>query len=200
MTTPYFIGIVGGTCSGKSQLARTVAQNLDKRCEILPLDSYYVVDPNRKDHDHPTAIDFTLLNRDLESLSAGNAISIPLFGSHVEVAPTKSKLISPTDVIIVEGLHVFWDKDVLSKMSLRVFLDIDADIRLARRIIRDVVEYSLNVEDVCQYYLTTVRLAHNHFIEPMREYADLIITSLTTDDQVEVIERYLKKQAILQSS
>jgi uridine kinase len=180
---PFLIGVAGGSSSGKTTVAERLAELAGERhVALVKLDSYYVdlselpMEERRTfNFDHPNAFDWPLLNDHLAALIAGAAVPVPLY-DYVEFNRSASvRLVQPARIVVVEGILVLWEPTLRERFDLKVFLDTDADLRLIRRLRRDVAERGRSFESVIDQYLTTVRPAHEQFIEPSKRYADVII-------------------------
>jgi uridine kinase len=175
------IGIAGGTGAGKSSIVRALVDRLGG-C-VIDLDSYYFdrsdVAPQERgriNYDEPTAIDARLLVEHLGQLAHGQPIQKPVydFETHARVAVES---ISPARLVIVEGLFTLWWEPLRSLVDLKVFVDAPPDVRLIRRIRRDVDERGRTADQVLQQYLATVRPMHERYVDPTRAYADLVVTN-----------------------
>jgi uridine kinase len=183
MSRPILIGIAGGTGSGKSTVAKAIFESLpEKNIAILQQDAYYKDQSNlsfedrvKTNYDHPLAFDNELLIQHLKALLDGKCIEQPQYDFSLhnrmkETIPVESK-----DIIILEGIMILEDRRLRELMDIKIFVDTDADVRIIRRIIRDIEERGRTLDAVIKQYLTTVKPAHDQFIEPMKKYADLII-------------------------
>ncbi|MGH9272529.1 MAG: uridine kinase [Ilumatobacteraceae bacterium] len=180
---PFLIGVAGGSSSGKTTVAERLAELAGERhLALIKLDSYYVdlgglsLDERTAfDFDHPEAFDWPLLNDHLAALSAGASVPVPVY-DYVEFNRSDEvRVVRPARIVVVEGILVLWEPSLRERFDLKVFLDTDADLRLIRRLRRDVAERGRTVESVIEQYLRTVRPAHEQFIEPSKRYADVII-------------------------
>jgi uridine kinase len=177
------IGIGGGTGAGKTTLAKQVAEQWTERgATILDLDSYYHdrkhLSPAERalvNYDEPAAIDFALLREHLESLIRGESIAKPRYCFATHSREATSEATRAATILIVEGLFTLWDAPLRELMTLRVYVDAEADLRFIRRLERDTRERGRTAESVVQQYLSTVRPMHLAYIEPTRAYADLIM-------------------------
>jgi uridine kinase len=177
------IGIAGGSGSGKSTVARNVAAALgDASVAFLDMDAYYrdhsnlSLDDRRKvNWDHPNAFDWELLIQQLGHLADGNAIDKPVydFVSHARSADTQR--IPPADVVVVDGILLFVEPKVRDLCDVKVFVDADADVRLIRRVRRDMAKRGRPLGEILDQYLSTVRPMHLEFVEPSKRYADVIV-------------------------
>jgi uridine kinase len=181
---PFVIGIAGGSGSGKTSLARAVFARLGgpEECVILDHDSYYrdlsqlpAASRAEANFDHPESLESDLLARHLAELRAGRAIARPCydFASHARL-PTTWR-VEPRPVIVCEGILLLAVPELQASFDLRVFLDTPADVRVLRRLHRDVVERGRTLASVTQQYLDTVRPMHERFVEPARASADLVL-------------------------
>jgi len=180
---PLIIGVAGGSGSGKSTVARNVASALgEASVAFLDMDAYYL------DHahlpfeqrrlvnwDHPNAFDWDLLVRHLTDLSEGRAIDKPVYDFHAHVRSQTVVQIPPADVIVIDGILLFVDSRVRDLCDVKVFVDADADIRLIRRIRRDMVKRGRPLAEILDQYLSTVQPMHLEFVEPSKRYADVIV-------------------------
>ena len=179
------IGIAGGSGSGKTTVVKRIAKALPPHCvAVVPLDSYYndtteLTPEQRKqiNFDHPDAFDWKLLNRHLHELRDGNAIEQPTYSYIISNRLPETIHVEPKPVIILEGIMTLHYKKLRDMMDLKIFVDTDADGRLIRNIRRDVVERGRTVDQVLERYERVLKPMHDQFIEPTKQYADLIIPS-----------------------
>ena len=177
------IGVAGGTGSGKSTLVKRL-QEAFKNDDVATLchDYYYKAHPEltyeertKLNYDHPKSFDTDMMVEHIEALKNNVPIERPVY-SFVEHNRTEEKvLVKPSKVIIVDGILIFENKELRDLMDIKVFVDTDADIRLARRILRDVRERGRSMESVITQYTSTVKPMHEEFVEPSKKYADVII-------------------------
>jgi uridine kinase len=180
---PLIIGIAGGTGSGKTTVARKIAQALpDASVAFLDMDGYYrdfahlPMDERRMvNWDHPEAFDFGLFASHLEQLSRGEAVEKPVYDFTNHVRSSRTERVTAADVVVVDGILLFVEERVRDLFDVKVFVDADPDIRLVRRIQRDMSERDRPLEEILQQYLTTVRPMHQQFVEPGKRYADIIV-------------------------
>ena len=175
------IGIAGGSGSGKTTIAAAVASNLSG-VTIIQHDAYYRHRPQLAfaeratvNYDHPDSLETELLIEHLILLGKGEAVEIPIYDFSAHLRAERTVLAEPARVVIVEGILVLADADLRSHLDLKIFVDTDADLRLARRIQRDIDERGRNLDSVLSQYFSTVRPMHLEFVEPSKRYADLII-------------------------
>ena len=183
MSKPLIIGIAGGSGSGKSTVARKVAGALSSlSVAFIDMDAYYrnftsiSLEERRKlNWDHPDAFDFDLLTDHLQDLSARRTIDKPVydFVSHLRSAETVR--VPPSDVIVIDGILLFVDERVRELCDVKVFVDAEADIRLIRRLRRDMRKRGRPLNEILDQYLHTVQPMHLQFVEPSKRYADIIV-------------------------
>ena len=177
------IGVAGGSSSGKTTVSRRVLELAgDDQLSLIELDSYYL---DRSDEhleermkvnsDHPDAFDWGLLNDHLAALSAGASVPVPVYDYTTHNRSPEVRVVEPAKIVVVDGILVLWESTLRSRFDLKIFVDTAADIRLIRRMQRDVAERGRTAEVVIEQYLETVRPAHERFIEPSKRHADVII-------------------------
>jgi len=183
MNKPVFIGIAGGTGSGKSTVARAVFQSMPaSSVAVIEQDSYYKDQSEltfeervKTNYDHPLAFDNDLLIQHLQLLAEGQAIEKPIYDFEIHNRKKETILVEPKDIVILEGILLYEDKRIRELLDIKVFVDTDPDVRVIRRIQRDMKYRGRSLDSVIQQYMTTVRPAHLQFVEPSKRYADLII-------------------------
>lgn len=177
------IGVAGGSGSGKTTIARRIANGLaPARVAVVDMDAYYRHRPDltfdeRKElnWDHPDAVDIERFIADIDALAAGQAIDKPVYDYSTHLRSQHSERIPPADVVIVDGILLFTDERLRERCALKVFVDTDADERLIRRLRRDVEERGRPLDTIIDQYLTTVKPMHLQFVEPTKRYADVIV-------------------------
>ena len=180
---PTIIGIAGGSGSGKSTVARRVAEALgSSSVAFMDMDAYYrnfshlpMTDRRRINWDHPDAFDWDLLVQHLDELRAGRAVEKPVYDFATHTRSAQTQRIPPSDVIVFDGILLFADARSRERCDVKVFVDADADIRLLRRIRRDIIERQRPLDEILDQYLETVRPMHLEFVEPSKRYADVIV-------------------------
>ncbi len=183
MSKPLIIGIAGGSGSGKSTVARNVAENLgDLSVAFIDMDAYYrnftdlTLDERRHlNWDHPDAFDFDLLTEHLAALSERRCIDKPVYDFVTHLRSDQTRAVEPSDVIVIDGILLFVDERVRDLCDVKVFVDADADVRLIRRIQRDIKSRGRPLAEIIDQYLSTVQPMHLQFVEPSKRYADIIV-------------------------
>ena len=180
---PLIIGIVGGSGSGKSTVARSIAGALPTpSVAFIDMDAYYrnfaslpLEERRRMNWDHPDAFDWDLLVEHLGELAAGREIAKPEYDFVAHARRANAVRVAPAQVVVVDGILLFADPRVRDLCDVKVFVDADADVRLIRRIKRDMNKRGRPLEEVLEQYLTTVQPMHLQFVEPSKRYADVIV-------------------------
>lgn len=183
MRKPVFIGIAGGTGSGKSTVARAVFQSMPaSSIAVIEQDSYYrdqselsFEDRVKTNYDHPLAFDNDLLIEHLKLLGEGQTVQKPIYDFEIHNRKKETILVESRDIVILEGILLYEDPRIRDLLDIKVFVDTDPDVRVIRRIQRDMKYRGRSLDSVIQQYMTTVRPAHLQFVEPSKRYADLII-------------------------
>jgi uridine kinase len=180
---PYLIGVAGGSNSGKTTIASRLAELMDgEHLSLIKLDSYYVERSNEPletrataNYDHPDAFDWDLLNDHLAALTAGASVQVPVYDYAIHDRSDRQETVRAAKVIVVEGILVLWEPRLRERFDLKIFVDTPPDLRIIRRLRRDVAERGRTPESILDQYLTTVRPSHELFIEPSKRYADVIV-------------------------
>lgn len=180
----YIIGIAGGTASGKTTVVRKIVESMPKdEVVVIPQDSYYkdsghipVEERQFINFDHPDAFDWELLTEQITMLRSGKPIEQPTYSYITCTRQPETIHIEPRKIIIIEGIMAFVNPELRELMDLKVFVDADADERLIRLIRRDIIERGRTYEKALSRYERNVKAMHNKFIEPTKQYADIIIT------------------------
>ncbi len=177
------IGVAGGTASGKTMIADQIGSELSSReVVVLKQDSYYkelshlpVEERGKQNFDHPDAFDMELLVTHLRLLMEGSGIEMPVYDFKKHLRLKKTEPVSSCQIIILEGILILDDPLLRALMDIKVYVDTDPDVRLMRRIRRDVADRGRTLESVLLQYENAVRPMHNQFVEPTKRYADVII-------------------------
>lgn len=176
-----FIGIAGGTGSGKATLTEHLKQHFGDDISVVHHDSYYKYQDRpfeercKQNYDHPDAFETDLMVEQLKELKAGKAIRCPVYSYADHQRTSETELIQPSKVVIVEGILIFQDPRLREMLDIKIFVETDADVRILRRALRDVRDRGRTLESVITQYLTTVKPMHEQFVEPSRKYADIIV-------------------------
>lgn len=181
---PVFIGIAGGTGSGKTTVARAICDHVGRdRIEWISHDSYYRdfndLDPearHRINFDHPDSLETPLLVEHIDRLAAGDSVEVPVydFATHSR-SSTRTVHVEPRRVIIIEGILVLAEPEIRKRIEIKLFVDTPPDIRFVRRLVRDTHSRGRSLDSVVHQYLNTVRPMHEEFVEPSKRHAHLII-------------------------
>jgi len=181
--TPFILGVAGGTGSGKTTVARSILEAVgQERIAFIEQDSYYRdVDWHSEaellahNFDHPSAIDSDLMVSHLHALKAGHAVEVPIYDFVRHRRTARTRRVEPQPVVLVEGILIFVERLLRDLLDFKIYVDTDADLRLIRRLGRDMSERGRSVQDVLRQYLETVRPMHLEFVEPSKRWADVII-------------------------
>ena len=176
------IGIAGGTGSGKTTLMNNLIQHFSGMITVLSHDNYYrrldhldMEQRNQVNYDQPAALETELMVEHLRQLRSGQAIDCPIYDFTVHNRSSETLRIIPQKVIIVEGILIFADEALRDLMDIRIFVDTDADVRLCRRIKRDVNKRGRSLESVLEQYQTTVKPMHEKYVEPSKHFAHIVV-------------------------
>ena len=199
------LGIAGGTGSGKTTLMKNIIERFGDAVTVLSHDNYY----RRRDeltyeqrclinYDEPAALETDLMASHLDRLRHGEAIDCPIYDFSQHNRSNETVRIEPTPVIIVEGILIFENKPLRDLMDIKIFVDTDADVRLCRRIKRDVNKRGRTLESVLTQYQTTVKPMHEKYVEPSKRHADLVVPEggknlVALDMILGRIERHIKE-------
>ena len=182
MSNILTIGIAGGTGSGKTTITKRIMERFGGNVSVVNHDNYYKAHDEmtyeercKLNYDHPDAFENDLMIEHLKQLKAGKTVRCPVYDYTVHNRSKDTVVIKPAKVIIVEGILILADKELCDQMDIRVFVDTDADVRILRRIVRDVKKRERTLESVIDQYLTTVKPMHEAFVEPSKKNAHIII-------------------------
>ena len=204
MSAILTIGIAGGTGSGKSTITKRIVEHFGGDVSVVTHDNYYKAHDEmsyeercKLNYDHPDAFENELMIQHLKQLKAGKSVQCPVYDYTVHNRSKDTITIEPAKVIIVEGILILADKELCDQMDIRVFVDTDADVRILRRIIRDVKKRGRTLDSVIDQYLTTVKPMHEAFVEPSKKNAHIIIpeggrNQVALDMVIGRIEKHLK--------
>ncbi len=181
--SPIIIGVAGGSGSGKTTVSQAILTRVGReRIAYIQHDSYYrdlthltFDERTRVNYDHPDSLENDLLVRHLDQLFAGQPVEVPIYDFTVHNRAVQTELVQPHPVVMVEGILIFADKELRERMDVKIYVDADADLRVVRRLLRDVSERGRSPQSVIDQYLNMVRPMHLEFVEPSKRYADIII-------------------------
>lgn len=183
MRKPIIIGVTGGTGSGKTTVTRKIIEEFgDVSLAYIPQDAYYKDQSHLTmdervltNYDHPFAFDNDLLSEHISQLLDGQAVQMPVYDFTQHNRAEETIRVEPKEVIIIEGILIFSDKELRDLMDIKVFVDTDDDIRIIRRIKRDMAERGRSLDSIIDMYTSIVKPMHEQFIEPTKKFADIII-------------------------
>lgn len=181
--SPIIIGVAGGSGSGKTTVSQAILNRVGReRIAYIQHDAYYrdlshlsFEERTRVNYDHPDSLENDLLTRHLDELCAGRMVEVPIYDFTLHNRSPETELVQPHPVVMVEGILIFADKALRDRMDVKIYVDADADLRVVRRLLRDVSERDRSPKSVIDQYLSTVRPMHLEFVEPSKRYADIII-------------------------
>ena len=177
------IGIAGGTGSGKTSIAKAIASDFGKsEVTLIEQDSYYkdlsyltIEERSSVNFDHPDAIDFTLMSDHLKELLAGNMVDVPIYDFTTHTRRRECRAIEKHHIIILEGILTLFDQTIRNMMDIKIYVETADDIRIIRRVKRDINKRNRIFDSVIEQYYKTVRPMHIQFVEPTKKYADIIV-------------------------
>ena len=200
------IGIAGGTGSGKTTITKRIIREFGGDVSVIYHDNYYKAHDEmpyeercKLNYDHPNAFDTELMLSHLKQLKSGKAINCPVYDYSIHNRSKKTMTINPARVVVVEGILIFADKKLCDELDIKIFVDTDADVRILRRIVRDVRDRGRSLDSVVSQYLNTVKPMHEQFVEPSKRCADVIIpeggrNAVALSMVMERIRAYLGKE------
>lgn len=199
------IGIAGGTGSGKTTVVNQIIEELkNEEVDVISQDSYYMdtshlsfEDRKKINFDHPKSIDFDLLVSHLKELRAGNNIQQPVYSFKEHNRTGETVEIQPRKVIIVEGILILTHPDIREMFDIKIYVHADSDERLIRRLKRDIAERGRDLDEVLNRYQTTLKPMHQQFIEPTKEFADIIIpTNRYNTVAVDIVQTIIRQRLL----
>lgn len=201
----FIVGIAGGSGSGKTTFTQKVLDLLDdkkiaKQVGVLHQDSYYLATPPKDltingepNVDHPDAFDWVLMRSHLEMLRAGKKIESPVYDYGSFSRTSKTQSIGPCKIILFEGIFTLWDESVRNSFDMKFFLHVEADIRFIRRLFRDLKDRARSMDEIIKQYYESVRPMHNQFLEPTKQFADIVVGE-ETDMAAELLASMIKQK------
>lgn len=176
------IGIAGGTGSGKSTITRKMVEKFGSSVSVIKHDNYYKAhhemtyeERSKLNYDHPDSLDTDLLVEHVKAFKEGKRVECPVYDFTVHDRSDEIEIVEPSKVLIIEGILIFQDERLCNEMDIKIFVDTDADVRILRRIMRDVKKRGRSLESVVNQYLDTVKPMHEQYVEPSKRNADIII-------------------------
>ncbi|MCA1056241.1 uridine kinase [Rossellomorea aquimaris] len=207
---PVVIGVAGGSGSGKTSVTKAIYEQFQGHSILMLQQDYYYKDQSnlpfeerlKTNYDHPLAFDNDLLIEHLNGLLNHQAVEKPVYDYKMHTRSDETILVEPKDVIILEGILVLEDERLRNLMDIKLYVDTDADLRIIRRMLRDIKERGRSIDSVIDQYITVVRPMHNQFIEPTKRYADVIIPEgghnhVAIDLMVTKIQTILEQKSFL---
>ena len=200
------IGIAGGTGSGKTTITRKIMREFGDDVAVMYHDNYYKAHNDmtyeqraKLNYDHPNAFDTDMMLSHLRALRRGETVRCPVYDYTVHNRSSKTITVKPSRVLVVEGILIFSDRRLCDELDIKLFVDTDADVRILRRIVRDVRDRGRSLDSVVNQYLTTVKPMHEQFVEPSKRNADIIIpegghNTVAMDMVMERIRGYLGRR------
>jgi uridine kinase len=180
---PFLVGVAGGTGSGKTTIARKIAEAVPaEHVTILEHDNYYVDRPDltyeercQLNFDHPESLETSLMIEHVRALKHGRGVEVPMYDFKIHRRSPYTRRVEASAILVVEGILIFADEELRRELDLKIFVDTDADIRVLRRVRRDMEHRGRSFESVREQYYKTVRPMHLQFVEPSKRWADVII-------------------------
>ncbi|MCQ2585669.1 MAG: uridine kinase [Treponema sp.] len=198
------ITIAGGSGSGKTTLTNKIIQEFPNQVALVHCDDFYKEQFNctyeeraRVNYDHPDSYDNELLREKLKELKKGNSVTIPVYNFSIHNRSDKTQVIEAKKIIILDGILSLYDEEIRKLSDIKIFVDVDADVRIIRRIIRDVQERGRSIESVTKQYLETVKPMHELYIEPTKQFADIIMNDVLNEKEQNKILKLIEERASL---
>lgn len=197
----FGICIGGGTGAGKTTVAREITARVEDAVTVIPLDNYYedlshldFDERKNVNYDHPRAFEWELLHDDLKTLLGGDPIEMPQYDFTEHNRANDTVYVEPSDVVVLEGILALHDEDINDLFDLHIYVETDADVRILRRIRRDVIERGRDLDGVIDQYLSTVKPMHEQFVEPTKKDADIIIPEGANTTAVELLQEKIQAE------
>ena len=197
----FVVGIAGGTGAGKTTVSRLIAESVGESVTRIPMDNYYedlshmdLEERSNVNYDHPDAFEWDLMREQLQRLLSGQSVEMPQYDFEIHNRKDERETVEPTEVIILEGILSLYDDEINEMLDLRLYVETDADVRILRRIERDVIDRGRDLEGVIGQYLSTVKPMHEQFIEPTKKAADLVIPEGANSVAINLLEEKLQAE------
>ncbi len=182
MNKPYLVGIAGGSGSGKTTIANKIVEHFKERILHIPHDHYYKSQDHlspevrvKTNYDHPHALETDFMITQLKELMEGKEVQMPEYDFTTHTRKKETMTVHPAPIILIEGILIYEHKELRDLLQLKIFIDVDADIRILRRLKRDVEERGRTIEMSINQYYATARPMHAQYVEPSKQYADILI-------------------------
>jgi uridine kinase len=192
---PFLIGIGGGSGAGKSTIATEISRAVDAELTLLSLDNYYedrsdltVEEREALNFDHPDAIDWDRLVDDLGALARGETVRIPQYDFERHTRTQSTESVDPEPIVVLEGIFALFHEEIVDQLDLAIYVETDADVRVLRRLQRDVEERGRTVDGVIDQYLSTVKPMHEQFVAPTKGDADIVIPEGTNPAAIDLLQ------------
>ena len=203
---PYIIGIAGGSGSGKSTFAERLRDAFPDHVSLISCDNYYLPHDDLPleerallNYDAPEALEFDLMVHQLGELKSGRAVNCPVYDFTKHTRSDRVTEILPRPIILIDGILIFHDPSLRSCMDLKIYVETDADERILRRARRDIVERGRDLDSVIHQYLSTVKPMHNAFVNPTKEFADIILNGGKNERAFLLVKAQIEKLLISNS-
>ena len=198
----YFIGIAGGTCAGKTSVARGIEERIEDYTSIIVQDNYYedqsdmeLEERKKQNYDHPDAFDWDLMEGQIEKMLEGECVDMPVYDFERHTRKDYTERFCPNDTIILEGILALYDERIRDMMDLKLYVDTDDDLRVMRRIERDIQERGRDLESVLKQFRETVKPMHEEFIQPTKKHADIIIPRGYNEKALDMVVTSIQKNS-----
>lgn len=212
MNDIMIIGIAGGTGSGKTTITKKLRERFGDDVSVIYHDNFYKAHHDmpyeeraRLNYDHPNAFDTDLLVEALKQLRRGSSVTCPVYDYSIHDRTEKTVTVHPAPVVVVEGILIFENVELCRQMDVKIFVDTDADVRILRRIVRDVRDRGRSLDSVINQYLTTVKPMHEQFVEPSKRRADIIVPEgghnlVAIDMLMQRVRAHLENSAVFEQA
>ena len=197
---PYIIGVAGGSGSGKSTFTTRLKEAFPNHVSLISCDNYYIPHDDLSleerallNYDAPEALEFELMVKHLEQLKAGQAAFCPVYDFSLHSRSDRVTKIEPNPVILIDGILIFHDPKLRECMDLKIYVETDADERILRRARRDMIERGRDLDSIINQYLTTVKPMHNTFVNPTKEFADIILNGGKNEQAFQLVKTQIEQ-------